>query len=60
MATENKQEPAQEARNASPDGEFIRDTNYIEDRIVPGSVSQQSRKMAHSTGHKKLAAIAWR
>ena len=36
MATENKQEPAQEARNASPDGEFIRDTNYIEDRIVPG------------------------
>src|SRR5690625_4072079 len=36
MATENKQEPVQEARNASPDGEFIRDTNYIEDRIVPG------------------------
>ena len=36
MSTENTQEPTQEARNASPDGEFIRDTNYIEDRIVPG------------------------
>ncbi len=26
---------AGDARNASPDGEFIRDTTYIEDRISP-------------------------
>ena len=36
MTNENAQEVIQEARNASPDGEFIRDTNYIEDRILPG------------------------
>lgn len=27
---------AGDAKNASPDGEFVRDTNYIEDRILPG------------------------
>src|SRR5699024_10944517 len=35
MTNENAQEVIQEARNASPDCEFIRDTNYIADRILP-------------------------
>lgn len=33
MAATNDKDWAGDAKNASPDGEFIRDTNYIEDRI---------------------------
>lgn len=35
------QDWAGDAHNASPDGEFVRDTNYIEDRIV-ASVSERT------------------
>lgn len=39
MSTNSKADWAGDAKNASPDGEFIRDTNYIEDRIS-GRVSE--------------------
>ena len=39
MSTNSNPDWAGDAKNASPDGEFIRDTNYIEDRIS-GRVSE--------------------
>lgn len=59
MTANNSQETYGDPLNASPDGEFVRDTNYIEDRIIPGISERRSRKMALSTGRKKLAATAW-
>lgn len=39
-----------DAKNASPDGEFIRDTNYIEDRIV-STISPGSEPEAQEDGN---------
>ena len=51
MSTNSKADWAGDAKNASPDGEFIRDTNYIEDRIS-GRVSEvTAQETAPSTGH---------
>lgn len=46
MTATNDKDWAGDAKNASPDGEFIRDTNYIEDRIS----SQVSEVTAQEDG----------
>ena len=51
MSTNSKADWAGDAKNALLDGEFIRDTNYIEDRIS-GRVSEvTAQETAPSTGH---------
>lgn len=53
---------AGDARNASPDGEFVRDTTYIEDRISPPSVSEPTAQddgtffWPMEAGHYRLVA----
>ncbi|AKK02946.1 glutathione S-transferase family protein [Corynebacterium epidermidicanis] len=48
---------AGDARNASPDGEFVRDTNYIEDRIV-ASVSERTRQDPDRADSAELWPVA--
>ncbi|MEJ5928201.1 glutathione S-transferase family protein [Corynebacterium sp. H128] len=49
---------AGDPQNASPDGEFIRDTNYIEDRIVAGS--SEVTRQPDGTYHWPVAAGRYR
>ncbi|MDN6198370.1 glutathione S-transferase family protein [Corynebacterium flavescens] len=43
MSTHKDADWTEDAHNASPDGEFVRDTNYIEDRISP-TVSEPTKQ----------------